>query len=209
MDGGQLVLLKKYGAIGVLSLIALIFLIYTLVLNSQVLSLKDEYATLSDTVLTMQAELDSATADFNADEESRTIRESAVSATDVGTQIVELNNLLASYYRSIDPFAGMTDSMKAEFLQQIDDAEIRWQAITNETNVTVWTLNSNWTLTLETVINYRATDQIPILFSMTMVDGTPAGIVTATYDVASNTLVNVVKHYTDAGQRDKVDVGGA
>lgn len=68
-----------------------------------------------------------------------------------------------------------------------------------------WLRNPTWKLKMETIVNF-ATENAPIIFTMTNDQGQLMGLVTATYDGSSFHQVTV--KYTQDGLKDSVDFGG-
>lgn len=68
-----------------------------------------------------------------------------------------------------------------------------------------WLRNPAWKLKMETIVNF-ATENAPIIFTMTNDQGQLMGLVTATYDGSSFHQVTV--KYTQDGLKDSVDFGG-
>lgn len=68
-----------------------------------------------------------------------------------------------------------------------------------------WLRNPAWKLKMETIVNF-ATENAPIIFTMTNDQGQLMGLVTATYDGSS--FYQVTVKYTQDGLKDSVDFGG-
>lgn len=68
-----------------------------------------------------------------------------------------------------------------------------------------WLRNPTWKLKMETIVNF-ATENAPIIFTMTNDQGQLMGLVTATYDGSS--FHQVMVKYTQDGLKDSVDFGG-
>jgi len=68
-------------------------------------------------------------------------------------------------------------------------------------------LNPEWSLELESVVDYVGSDRMPVMFKMTTGEGKLAGIMYGTYDDESKTLSTSTIRYTETGLRDEASVG--
>lgn len=146
--------------------------------------------------------------DFDSDAHTEKIETSTVSAKEIGKSIVKLDDALTAFYKTAEPLPEdeaereeMFDALEAN---QALNEDMR--GITNHGDT--WQLNPDWTLTLDSVVAYQATDQLPVIFSMKTESGENAGVVHATYNVADNTLTNITRQYTAAGLEDAASIGG-
>ena len=204
--------IKKYWLTGIIAVLLLGMSVYVFSLNYKANQYQAEYITLTDTLTTLTAELAKVSEVYDAEKEKNTIRENSVSATDISESMIAVDTVLTSFYRSSMPFPeGISADERAALIQKGEDAKAKYRTITGldpANGVNTWQLNPEWSLKLETILTYKSVKEIPVLFSMKTKDGRDAGLVQTTYDVESNTLKNIVTHYTQAGIEDKADVGG-
>lgn len=68
-------------------------------------------------------------------------------------------------------------------------------------------LNPEWSLELESVVDYVGSGRMPVVFKMTTADGELAGIMYGSYDDESKTLSTSTIRYTETGLSDEAAVG--
>lgn len=178
----------------------------------------DELAKVEEDIVEMQATVEGAkktlaekSKDLDKDAEKKVIQERTVSAEKIGEEIIKVDDVLTAFYKS----AKDLPEDEAEYNKVVE--ELNWAKKENTRltgageadHINTWQLNPEWTLKLESVVVYRDTDRIPVVFSMKTKEGKNAGLIQAVYDVEKNQITDVVKHYTNDGIRDEVNVGGS
>jgi len=148
---------------------------------------------------------------FDETKHAETITLRTVSAKQIGNEMIKVDNMLTSFYKSNE---SLPEDQAAydKIVNELEWAKKENEKLTGATEdeqIQTWKLNPAWTLRLDSVITYQDTDNVPILFSMTTKAGKLAGLISAVYDVNNHKIVNVVRHYTTDGLDDEVDVGGA
>lgn len=137
-----------------------------------------------------------------AEADTEAVKESTINARDIGTEIVKAQTTLASVYATHEAPSdeGIT---KAKSALDVLAKDIDGEALSN-----MWVRNSDWTLELKSVVNYKGVTSMPVIFTMTTNSGDLAGLVRATYDSDVKQLTNVKAQYTAAGKADFAEVGG-
>lgn len=132
------------------------------------------------------------------------ITEKGVHVRDMGEEMIEAQLIIAEAYKTPDPLADDAD------LAAIERAEATYTRLTDSTDyANAWVLNSDWSMTLDSVGTYADVRNIPVVFSMYMDNGELAGVVRGTYDSDRDLLSDIVVDYTVNGFADMTDPGGA
>jgi hypothetical protein len=147
---------------------------------------------------------------FDREEHQEEIEQRTVSAKNIGQEIIEVDDALTAFYKTIDPLPedkNERDSLFAE-LETAQTKNTELTGAGEADHIKTWQLNPEWTLKLESVVTYQDTDRVPIVFSMETADGKLAGLVHTIYNVNDHTLSDISRHYTTDGLQDEADVGG-
>lgn len=206
--------------------------IFILIISYSNNKLSDEVKVLQEDLKILEESLNNKTdelevvenkPDYDPEVHAKVIRESSVSAEAIGKDIIAYDNELTELMRIPAEEAGCDDSLEesctdddmtaeelAEYEAELQDNvdrlnktyELKDKLLAPDCPNESWQLNPNWTLKLESIINYRSTSSFPIVFSMTTANGEKAGIVMATFSVDDYKLSNVNIHYTSVGLND-------
>lgn len=176
--------------------------IWLFITNGSVKELKDDVERKQALVDEIEERLEEVAVEVDAEQHVQEVKEGVVSAKQIGEEMIEVDNILTAFYKSWDP---LPEDEKV--FQELEAAEKKNTELTgadDSEHLATWQLNSEWTLTLETVVNYSDVNEIPILFTMTTGEGEFAGIVRATYEVSEHQLRDIRVQYTPAEEQDRV-----
>lgn len=207
MDG-ILNFVKTYWIVGVIAMVAVIMMVLIYSRSGTVDQLQAEIDEMRAAAESATAEAAEEPEDFDSEAHVEKIEAGTVSAEAIGKDIIKLDNELTAFYKTAEPFPEDEDERDALFKQLEDNQALNetMRGITNHGDT--WQLNPDWTLELDSVVAYEATDSIPVIFTMETTDGDNAGIVHATYNVNDKSLSNITRQYTAAGLDDAASIGG-
>ncbi|WP_078598690.1 hypothetical protein [Evansella clarkii] len=148
--------------------------------------------------------------EFDADEFMEEMEQRTVSATQIGKEMVKVDDVLTAFYKTHESLPEDEDERDALFAE-LEEAQAKNTELTGAgeaDHIKTWQLNPEWSLELESVITYQDTERFPVVFKMKTKDGKLAGLVHAIYNVSDHRLSSINRHYTIDGLRDEADVGG-
>lgn len=198
--GGERIMKNVKGLLVVSLIIGLS--IFMFIQNHSLNELKSEISMKQSLIDEIEVKLEEVGEQVNSEQMVNEVRDSVISAKQIGAEMIEIDNTLTEFYQSWEPFPE-----DEELLQKLEEAKKKNTELTGaseQDHIATWQLNPEWTLTLETVLNYGDVEQIPVLFRMTTAEGEFAGIVRATYNVREHKLTDIRKQYTPVGERDRV-----
>lgn len=201
--------LKTYWVALVIGGIAVGMMVYISNINADIRELESDIATVQQLIDDEKAKLANMK-DFDKEGHKKVVQERTVSAQKIGEEYIAVDNALTEFYKSNEPIPTDEAQKKALFdkLEKAKAENTRLTGASEADHIKTWQLNPAWTLKLESVVTYRDTDQIPVVFSMTTAKGESAGLIYAFFDTKNYKLTQISKHYTPIGLRDEVDVGG-
>lgn len=176
--------------------------IFMFIQNNSLNELETEISKKQSLIDEIEKKLEEAGETVDSEQIVHEVRESIISAKEIGAEMIEVDNTLTEFYQSWDPVPEDDGYLRKLEVAQKKNTELTGAG--EQDHIATWQLNPEWTLTLETVINYGDVEQIPVLFKMTTAEGELAGIVRATYIVSEHKLTDIKKQYTPAGERDRV-----
>lgn len=201
---------KRYGLVIAAGVVMAGGMIYATSVQADVSELSSEIATLEQDIVEQQRLLTVAEQPIDKEAQKQVIQNRTVSAKKIADEFIPVDDTLTAFYKTSGDLP--TDESELKALQQaVEEAKALNTQLTGASeadHIQTWQLNPEWTLSLESVVTYRDTDRVPVVFRMTTKDGEPAGLVYATYDVQKNQLSNVTRHYTPAGINNQADIGG-
>lgn len=211
MRGRSVGVTKRYGIPIGLFLIVLIMVVLIWGQNKKIDRLNIDMASTKELLQGAVAKKENMDQPFDSKEHEKVLKSRTVSAKKIGSEIIAVENELASFYKSNE---SLPEDQAAydELIKNLESAKAENTRLTNATegdHIQTWKLNPEWTLKLESIVTYQDTDNVPVLFSMTTKSGKSAGLIYAVYDVVNYKLTNISRHYTTDGLDDEVDVGGA
>lgn len=191
--------------------LAMGFMTYTVVQqNKEIASLEKSNEEAKSEIVELRQDFADASEKFDKKKHQKQVKERTISAEKIGKEMIAIDNELTTFYKTSDPLPKNKKAKDAIFkkLEAAKKENTRITGANESDHIQTWQLNPDWTLKLETIVAYRDTDRVPILFSMTTKKGKPAGLISATYDVSNHMIDDVARHYTIDGLKDEVDVGG-
>lgn len=191
--------------------LAMGFMTYTVVQqNKEIASLEKANDEAKVEMVNLKQELADSSEKFDKKKHQKQVKERTISAQKIGKEMIAIDDELTTFYKTSDPLPKDKKAKDAIFkkLEAAKRENTRITGASEADHIQTWQLNPDWTLKLETIVAYRDTDRVPILFSMTTKKGKPAGLISATYDVSNHMIDDVARHYTIDGLKDEVDVGG-
>lgn len=177
-------------------------LIFMFIQKSSLNDLKNDISTKQSLIDEIEFKLKEVDEQVKSEQYVKEVKEGVISAKQIGEEMIEVDNTLTAFYKSWDP---LPEGEK--FFKDLEEAQKKNSELTGageNDHLATWQLNPEWTLTLETVVNYGDVEQIPVLFRMTTGEGEFAGIIRATYDVSEHKLTDIKVQYTPAGEMDRV-----
>lgn len=201
--------LRQYWFVTVLGAVLIGLSLWMAHVSSENVKLENRIEKLQTSIETAEKDYAIANQKFNEKQEVKTIQAKTVSAKQIAARMIQVDDTLTAYYKSNAPLP--TGKKRQAYMNNVQKAKEENTKITGADEadqIKTWQLNPDWTLKLDSVVIYRDTDRIPIVFSMTTKDGKTAGLVNAIYDVNDDMIDDVETHYTTAGINDEVDVGG-
>ncbi|MBN6206558.1 hypothetical protein JYK21_08835 [Ralstonia pickettii] len=176
--------------------------IWLFIVNSSVNELRNDVERKQILVSEIEEQLEGVAVQADTEEQVQVVKENVISVKQIGEEMIEVDNTLAAFYKTWDP--PLEDE---KVLQEVEAAKKKNTELTgadDNDHLVTWQLNPEWTLTLETVINYGDVKEIPVLFTMATGEGEFAGIVRAIYEVSEHELREIIVQYTPAGEMDRV-----
>lgn len=176
--------------------------IWLFIVNSSVTELRNDVERKQALVSEIEEQLKGVTIEADAEEQVQKVKENVISAKQIGEEMIEVDNTLAAFYKTWEP-----PLENEKLLQEVEAAKKKNTELTgadDNDHLITWQLNPEWTLKLESVINYGDVKEIPVLFTMTTGEGEFAGIVRAMYEVSKHQLREIKVQYTPAGEMDRV-----
>jgi hypothetical protein len=202
--------LKAYWIVVAIGIVIVGLLLYMSSQNKVMSKLESDVAATKGLIADAEATRSGLMTEFNAKEHQAKIKERTVSAKEIGSEMIAVDDALTAFYKSNEPLP--TDKKEKDALfKALDEAKEKNILLTGAKeadHIKTWQLNPEWTLTLEYVITYQDTDHVPVVFSMKTKAGNAAGLIYAIYDVDKHMLTNISRHYTTDGLQDEIDVGG-
>lgn len=134
-----------------------------------------------------------------------------VSASNISKELLDMDELMVVYYHSNLINRKTPAKTKKKVLANMEKVWANYERVTGSTdrspNIT-FRKNPDWTIQLKSVLPYKESPEVPLLFEMRTKKGEVAGLISATYFVQDKQVRHIKRYYTSVGQRDFVDVGG-
>lgn len=134
-----------------------------------------------------------------------------VSAQNIANELLSLDKTMVQYYHGGLIGNDTSKKEKNAVLNKMQNVWASYEKITGSNDRSpniAFRKNPKWTMTLKSVIPYKESPEVPLLFEMRTAKGKLAGMVVATYYVENQQIRHIKRYYTSEGQRDFVDVGG-
>lgn len=134
-----------------------------------------------------------------------------VSAKNIANELLSLDQSMVTYYHGGSINRNTSEKKKRALLKNMQNVWARYEKITGSSDRSpniAFRKNPKWTMTLKSVLPYKESPEVPLLFEMRTKKGKLAGMVVATYYVENQQIRHIKRYYTSEGQRDFVDVGG-
>lgn len=197
--------LREYWKVILGVIFVLIGFMVLLLSDSSKSDLEFQIAGLDAEIMELEKELNrNELTEEQLEPEAKIITESGAHALDMGSEMIEVQQMLTDAYKTIEPVVEFEDQAGLE------EAKEAYTRMTNSTDyVHTWMLNGEWSMQLDTVATFKDADNVPVVFTMYLKDGSLAGIVRGQYNSQNDILDDVIVDYTVNGMNDAVDVGGA
>lgn len=166
--------------------------------NSKVENYVAQAQSMASEVRSLKKELGK---EVDVTKEVEVVNENTINARATGALVIDAENKLADEYLDIASDEPLDNEKIA------DSIGIVKQYTGREEPANTWKRNRNWTLSLESVVNYKD-DSMPVVFYMKNGVGDLMGLVRANYDGDANVFTDVDVAYTGAGMSDSEAVGG-
>lgn len=209
---GLIDVLQEYWLAIILGLFAVYLLLYSNDVGKEVDDLYLEIQSLEETLANAKGVERNVSADIDKEGEKKVIEERTVSAQQIAEEYIKVDDALTEFYKSNKDMPVDDDEAMKEIMDKLNWAKEENTRLTgagDADHIKTWQLNPEWTLKLESVVMYKNTERIPVIFSMTTKDGKNAGLVKAMFNVDKYKLTDIEKYYTVDGMRDEVNVGGS
>src|SRR5690606_32920570 len=139
--------------------------IFLFIQNNSLNELESEISKKQSLIDEIEKKLEEAGETVDSEQIVHEVRESIISAKEIGAEMIEVDNTLTEFYQSWDPVPEDDGYIRKLEVDQKKNTELTGSS--EKDQIATWQLNPEWTLTIETVINYGEVEQIPVLFKMT------------------------------------------
>lgn len=202
--------LREYWIVAIIGAVIIGMMVFMANHSKDVAKAKEDVETVKELLADAKKTQSGLSVEFDAKAHQEQLKERTVTASEIAKEIIAVDDILTAFYKTNEPLPQDQKERDALFaeLEKAKAENTRLTGAKEADHIHTWKLNPEWTTKLESVVTYRDTDRIPLVFSMTTKDGRSAGLIHAIFNVNNYQLENVTRHYTTVGVQDEVDVGG-
>lgn len=177
--------------------VSFVFVVFSIFMGSiERTEMKDAIETLTVKDRSLDKEIQTLASQDSKETVTR-LNEDGINAREIGKTIVRVQNELAKIYRDS---SGIGDRTESDALY--DELSTVITDVSTGSMSDIWKGNTDWILELKTVVNYRKTDKVPVVFTMVDRAGDLMGVVRGNYDSVTNRMTDVSVAYTTKGEAD-------